>query len=62
MHATQKSNGHNRILETKISVWLNFSPSFGKNSDDEVATEQLIALVDVQIDVTLMPHNDPVIS
>ena len=34
------------------------SLSFGKDSDDEVATEQLTAVVDV----TCMPHNNPEIS
>ena len=33
--------GHNRILETKVSGQLGFSPSFGKDSDDGVASEQL---------------------
>ena len=62
MHASRKSYGHNCILETKIC--LGFSPSFGKDSDDEVATEQLhvSAIVDVQVDVTFMPHDDPEIS
>ena len=41
MHASQKFY-HNRISETKV---LGFSPSFGKDSDDEVATEQLIVVV-----------------
>ena len=35
--------------------------SFDKDSD-EVATEQLIPVVDVQVDVTFMPHDDPDIS
>ena len=35
--------------------WLGFSPSFGKDSDDELPTEQLTAVVDV----TFMPHNNP---
>ena len=50
---------HNHILETKISLadWT-FSPSFGKDSDDKIATEQLTALVDV----TFMPYNNPEIS
>ena len=62
MHASWKSYGHNCILETKIS--LGFSPSFGKDSDDEVAIEQLhvSAIVDVQVDVTFMPHDDLEIS
>ena len=41
MHASQKSY-HNRISETKV---LGYSPSFGKDPDDEVATEQLTAVV-----------------
>ena len=39
---------HNYILEMKVSFgWLGYSPSFGKDSDDEVATKQLTAVVDV---------------
>ena len=34
------------------------SPSFGKDSDNEVATELLTAVVDV----TFMPHNNSEIS
>ena len=34
---------------------IGFSPSFGKDSDDELPTEQPIAVVDV----TFMPHNNP---
>ena len=49
MHISQKSY-HNRIWETKV---LGFSPSFGKDTDDEVATEQLTA-----VDVTFMPHDN----
>ena len=41
MHASQKSY-HNHISETKV---LGFSPSFGKDPDDEVAPEQLTAVV-----------------
>ena len=37
---------------------LGFSTSFGKDSDDEVATQQLTAVVDVMF----MPHDDPEIS
>ena len=37
---------------------LGFSPSFSKDSDDEVATEQLAAVVDV----TFMPHHNPKMS
>ena len=50
MHASQKSY-HNRTLETKV---LCFSPSFGKDPDDEVAPEQLTA---VKV-VTFMPHDN----
>ena len=35
---------YNRISEAKV---LGFLPSFGKESDDEVATEQLTVVVDV---------------
>ena len=48
---------HNHISETKVSFGLlGFSPSFGRDSDDEVATKQLTAVVDV------MPHDNPEIS
>ena len=50
MHASQKSF-HNRISETKF---LGFSQSFGKDPDDEVAPEQLTAVVAV----TFMPHDN----
>ena len=50
MHASQKSY-HNRISKTKV---LGFSPSFGKDPDDEVASEQLTA---VKV-VTFMPHDN----
>ena len=46
------------IRNQKLFGWLGFSSSFGKDSDDEVATEQLSAVVDV----TFMPHNNPKIS
>ena len=42
---------HNRISGTEI---LGFSPSFGKDPDNEVATEQLTAVVDI----TFVPHNN----
>ena len=42
--------------------WLDFSLSFGKDSDGEVATEQLTGVVDARVDVTFMPDNDPEIS
>ena len=57
MHASWKSY-HNLISESKV---LGFSPSFDKNSNDEVATEQLTALVDAE-DVTFMSHDNPEIS
>ena len=41
------------------SHWLiGLSPLLGKDSDDEVATEQLTAVVDV----TFLPHDNPEIS
>ena len=49
MHASGKSY-HNHILETKIS---HISLSLGKGFDDEVATEQLTAVVDF----TFTPDN-----
>ena len=52
---TSRKSYHNHISETKI---LGFSPSFGKDSDNELATEQLIAVVDV----TFMLHDNPEIS
>ena len=39
--------------------WLGLSPLFG---NDEVATEQLTAVVDARVDVTFMLHNDAEIS
>ena len=42
---------HNRISETKV---LGFSHSFVKDPDDEVALEQLTAIVAV----TFMPHDN----
>ena len=48
----------NRISEAKF---LGFSPLFDKNPDDEVATEQLTALVDA-VDVTSIPNDNPEIS
>ena len=50
MHTSQKSY-HNRISETKV---LGFSQSFDKDSNDEVAPEQLTA---VEV-VTFMPHDN----
>ena len=40
MHVSQKSY-HNHISETKV---LGFSPSFGKDPDDEVSPEPLSAV------------------
>ena len=48
----------NRTSETKF---LGFSPSFDKNPDDEVATEQLTALVDA-VNVTFIPNDNLEIS
>ena len=45
-HASRKSY-HNCISEKSLFGWLGFSPSFGKDFDDEVATEQLTTVVDV---------------
>ena len=47
-------HGHNLISETNVSLadQLGFSPSFCKDSDDEVATEQLTLVVGTQVDVT----------
>ena len=54
---------HNHISETKVSFGLlGFSPSFGKDSDDEVATKQLTAVVSAVVDVTFLPHDNPEIS
>ena len=33
-----------------------------QDSNNEVATEQLTAVVDTRVDVIPMPHNDPAIS
>ena len=56
-------------LTSIIAFWkqslfglLGFSPSFGKDSDDKVATKQLTVVVDVRVDVTFMPHDDQEIS
>ena len=51
---------HNHISEMKVSFGLlGFSPSFGKDSDDEVATKQLVSAV---VNVTFLPHDNPEIS
>ena len=64
MHASWKSYGHNCISEIKVSLanWAFHHYYLDKDSDDEVATEQLTARVDEQVDVTFMPHDDPKIS
>ena len=48
MHASWKfyNYGHDCILEKRFFGWLGFSPSFGKDFDNEVAIEQLTAVVD----------------
>ena len=52
---------YNHVSETKVSFGLlGFSPSFGKDSDDEVATKQLTAVVDLGI--TFLPYDNPEIS
>ena len=43
------------ILHFVNNNLFGFSPSFGKDSNHEVATEQLTAVVDV----TFIPHNNP---
>ena len=50
MHTSWKSY-HNCISGAKV---LEFSPSFAKDPDDEVATEQLTTVVDV----TFVPHDN----
>ena len=55
MHTSQKFY-HNRISKTKPS--LAYWESLGKDSDDEVSTEWLSAVVDV----TFIPNNSPEIS
>ena len=56
LHASRKSY-YNHISETKISLLIGLFTfiDFGKDSNDEVATEQLV-------DVTFMPHNIPEVS
>ena len=46
------------VSETKVFAFL---PSLDKDSNDEVDTEQLTAVVDA-VDVTFMPHDNPEIS
>ena len=56
LHASRKSY-YNHISETKISFLIDLFTfiDFGKDSNDEVATEHLV-------DITFMPHNIPEIS
>ena len=56
LHASRKSY-YNHISETKISLQISLFTfiNFGKDSNDEVATEHLV-------DVTFMPHNIPEIA
>ena len=51
LHASRKSY-YNHISDTKISLLIGLFTFivFGKDSNDEVATEQLV-------DVTFVPHN-----
>ena len=58
MQRSRKSY-HNRISETKVSLadWA-FHRHLAQDFDDEVATEQLTAVVDV----TFMPHDNLEIS
>ena len=46
---------HNHIWKQNLFGWLGFSPSFDKDSDHEVATEQQTAVVAV----TFIPHDNP---
>ena len=45
-------------FQKQKSLWLNFSPPFGKDSDEEVATEQLTRELNAVVDVTFMPHEN----
>ena len=45
-------------FQKQKSLWLNFSPPFGKDSDEEVATEQLTQELTAKVDVTFMPHEN----
>ena len=44
-----------------VKGWF-FAIIWQKDFGDEVATEQLTAVVDVTVDVTFMPHNDREVS
>ena len=57
MHASQKSY-HNHISETKLFWLIGLFTIIGKDSNDEVATEQLTT----EIDFTFIPHDNPKIS
>ena len=48
---------YSHFANTSLFGWLGFSSSFGKDSDDEVSTEQLTAVVDAWVDDTFMPHD-----
>ena len=50
------------IAFPKQKSHLGFSPSFGKDSNDEVATKQFTTVLDAWVDITFIPHNDPEIS
>ena len=56
--------GHNCILETKLSLadWAFHHHLARILMTKYIATEQLTAVVDARVDVTLMPHDDPEIS
>ena len=63
-HASHDGNLTAAIIpfRKQRSLWLiGLLPSFGKDSDEEVATEQLTA-VGTTVDFTFMPHDDPEIS
>ena len=46
---------HNHFSEAKVSLTncIFYHPSFGKDSDNEVAIELLTTVVDAQVDVAL---------
>ena len=58
MHTSQKSYHTITFWKQNLFGWLGFSLSFGKDSDDEVVTEQLTAVVDV----TFMPHGNKIVT
>ena len=64
MHASNYGNFTATIIPFRKQrfLWLiGLLPSFGIDSDNEVATEQLTA-VGTRIDFTFMQHDDPEIS